>query len=415
MNRNGIIRLGIVLLILAAGVWLLFQGSDLTPDSIARQEAVQGALAPARQGSSGRQGSGANANFDDSTEITGITFEVAAPASVNILDVPDASEDGFNMQEAWDAGLIDIGRIDSPYSDAVIEALQAESAAQPPDPSITVIDNPDASASNNPDAFVKVNEFKSLDYNQTTGSVPPDPTIAVGKKGIIAAVNTSFQIYDFLGNSLVGPKTFASLWGSNCGSGSGVSFFDPFLEYDEEFDRYIVGITAYDPSQNNGDNGWACIAISQTDNPAGSYWLYSVDGNPFADPDLFFDYPHLGVGQKGLYIEGNMFAGDFFQRSHIIGMGKAQMYAGNAWTGNAYKVPGHFTIQPSKIHGKTTGGWPTNPNEPHYYVSAATGNNKNTLTVWKFNDLNGPANSFTQAGHGNGRHLQYASGPTTIR
>ena len=397
MKVMNILRIVVVFVIMFSGVYLLFKGSGLTPESPERQEAVQRALAPGEQGSTR---GGTNPTFDDSTEIVGVTFEVAAPVSVNLQDVPVASGDELSMQEAWQAGLIDIGRIDSPYSDAVLAALQAESAAQPPDTSgIPQLAPPDADAPNNPDALVALTSFKSIDFNQVTGSTPPDPTITAGDKGIIAAVNTSFQVYDLQGNSLAGPTKFKTFWGSNCGTGSGVSFFDPYLEYDEEADRFILGITAYDPNVNNGDNGWACIAVSKTDNPAGEYWLYSVDGNPFnGQADLFFDYPHLGVGQKGLYLEGNMFAGDTFQRSHVIGLDKAKMYAGAPYTSAAFMVPGNFTIQPAKIHGKTTGGWPTDPNEPHYYISAATGNNKNTLTVWKFNYLNASPNSFSQAG-----------------
>ncbi len=76
-----------------------------------------------------------------------------------------------------------------------------------------------------------------------------------------------------------------------------------------------------------------------------------------------------------------MFAGNVFQRSHVIGLDKAAMYAGNALNGNAFMANGHFTIQHSKIHGKTTGGWPTNLDEPHYYVSAST---DNTLPIHCF-------------------------------
>ena len=396
MNRNNIIRLGVVFSILVAGAWLLFQGSNLTPDSTERHDAVQRALAP------GQQGSGGSNSIVDEASSEPVYGESAKVVSVDIMSLPQESVDSFNFQEAYKAGLLDLGRIEGPYSEAVIEAMREESAAQPVDNAgVPQLAPPDQNAGNDPDSassLVKLNNFKSIDFNQVTGSVPPDPTITVGHKGIIAAVNTSFQGYDFSGNSLFGPLTFASFWTTNCGTGAGVKFFDPYLEYDEDAQRYIIGITAQDPNLNGGDNGWACIAVSQTDNPAGVYNLYSFDGNPGPGTDLFFDYPHLGVGQKALYIEANMFAGGSFQRSHVMAFNKAQMYAGSSPAQFVkFDVPTAFTVQPSKIHGKTTGGWPTNPNEPHYYVSAAFGNNQNTLTVWKFSDPFGTP-SFTQAG-----------------
>ena len=51
------------------------------------------------------------------------------------------------------------------------------------------------------------------------------------------------------------------------------------------------------------------------------------------------------------------------------------------------KIAAHyFTIQPAKLKGYLTGGWPTNANEPHYFIDAQYGNGQNTLTVWKFSD-----------------------------
>lgn len=398
MRKNSLISSGLILTILVTGAFLLFKESRLTPETPERQEAVMRALAPEQQGSSGGHGTENFVSSNDNSGIVGGSFEVPAPVAVDIRQLPTSTGDELTLEEAWEAGLLDIGRIDGPYSAAVIDTLQAESAAQPADPTVQNLGVPGAESAN-PAVLNQIRSFKTIDFNQVAGAVPPDPIITVGEKGIIAAVNTSYQIYDKLGNPLIQPTTFAALWGDQCGTGGNVVFFDPFLEYDEAFNRYIIGITAYDPNVNNGDNGWACIAVSKTDDPADEYWLYSVDGNPLpAEPDLFFDYPHIGVGQKGLYLEANMFAGDSFQHSQVIGLDKAQMYAGSPLEAKTFSVSNHFTIQPSKIHGKTTGGWPTNSNEPHYYISAATGNNKNLLTVWKFSDLLDPAASFTQAG-----------------
>ena len=240
--------------------------------------------------------------------------------------------------------------------------------------------------------------FKAIDYTQSQQGVPPDPDIMVGKDHIVVGVNTSFQVFDKAGNSLVGPLLYEDFWGSNCATGnSTVVMFDPYSGYDEENGRYVLGITAYDTAVNGGDNGWACIAVSQTDSATGQWYLYSFDGNPGTGTDYFFDYPHIGIGQDALYLGSNMF-GNSFVRNHIFAFDKDAMYAGQ--TANSVKIDvgsSNFTLQPAKLKGYLTGGWPTNANEPHYFVDAQYGNNQNTLTVWAFSDPWGTP-SFTTVG-----------------
>ncbi|MFO7682476.1 MAG: proprotein convertase P-domain-containing protein, partial [Chloroflexota bacterium] len=176
-----------------------------------------------------------------------------------------------------------------------------------------------------------------------------------------------------------------------------VVMFDPYSQYDEENGRYVMGITAYDPNVNGGDNGWACIAVSQTDSAAGQWYLYSFDGNPGTGTDYFFDYPHIGIGQDAIYLGANMF-GASFVRNHVFAFDKNAMYAGQSANSVKLNVGStNFTLQPAKLKGYLTGGWPTNASEPQYFVDAQYGNNQTVLTVWKFaNPWTSP--TFTQAG-----------------
>ena len=64
----------------------------------------------------------------------------------------------------------------------------------------------------------------------------------VGKDHVVVGVNTSFQVFDKNGNSLVGPTLYEDFWGSNCATGSSnVVMFDPYSAYDEENGRYVLG------------------------------------------------------------------------------------------------------------------------------------------------------------------------------
>lgn len=376
-KMTGILLFAVILL---AGAFLLFQAGDLTPETSSRQEAVQMALAP------GRQSNGGN-TIAVERQAPEITYgSPVSPAIVDISAIPSRPAEVDKLKEAYETGKLDLDKNEGPVSDAAFQAMVAESEKQGVDRSVQ---NYDSSRDQNlaPAALNSGASFKAIDYTQSQQGVPPDPDIMVGKDHVVVGVNTSFQIFDKSGNSLVGPMLYENFWGSNCATGeSDVVMFDPYSAYDEENGRYVLGITAYDQSLNGGDNGWACIAVSQTDSATGSWYLYSFDGNPGGGSDYFFDYPHIGVGQDALYLGSNMF-GASFVRNHIFAFEKDVMYAGGA--ANFAKInvgSSNFTLQPAKLKGYLTGGWPTNANEPHYFVDSQYGNNQNTLTVWAFSD-----------------------------
>ncbi len=391
MDKKSFIRLFFIILIITIGSWLLFQRGSLTPENISRSEAVQQALGPG-----GVRGGTGNVvvDTDDGQMIFG---EPVAPAVVDLNTVPSRPAEFDRLKQAYEAGQIDLGINEGPVSEAVYQAMIAESLEQGVDHTVQNYLGTGLDGITAPAALSQGVNFKAIDYTQSQQGVPPDPDIMVGKDHVVVGVNTSFQVFDKQGNSLVGPILYEDFWGSNCGTGSNVVMFDPYSGYDEENGRYVLGITAYDPNVNGGDNGYACIAVSQTDSAAGSYWLYSFDGNPGGGTDYFFDYPHIGIGQDALYLGANMF-GTFFVRNHIFAFEKDDMYAGASASYLKYNVgSGNFTIQPAKLKGFQTGGWPTNANEPHYFVDADFGNNRNTLTVWQFSDPWGSP-SFSQAG-----------------
>ena len=383
--------LTLVLGILAVGGWLLFKTAVPSPESAARQEAVQLALAPGRPNASNGEIIGATAVGEDVTIVHG---QAVRPAVVDISTLPSRPAAEDRMKKEYEEGLLDMDENEGPVSEAVYERLVRESAAQPVDPAVQNYQPGGAILG----LLTGGASFKSIDYTQSQQGVPPDPDIMVGRDHVVVGVNTSFQVFDKAGNSLIGPILYDDFWGSNCATGSSsVVLFDPYSGYDEENGRYVLGITAYDSNVNGGDNGWACIAVSQTDSATGQWYLYSFDGNPGGGTDYFFDYPHLGIGQDALYLGANMF-GASFVRNHIFAFQKDAMYAGQA--ANSVKInvgSANFTIQPAKLKGYTTGGWPTNPSEPHYFMDAQYGNNQNTLTVWAFaNPWTNP--TFTQAG-----------------
>ncbi len=146
---------------------------------------------------------------------------------------------------------------------------------------------------------------------------PPDANGATGPNHFMQTVNASYSIYNKTGNRLVGPTNlnllFAGVTGSTCNDG------DPILLYDEQADRWIVAEFSI-----CGANDYMLVAVSQTNDPTGSWHCYSFD---VADMP---DYEKFGIWRDGYYMATNtpgLNKSDIyvFQRSQMLIGGTAQM------------------------------------------------------------------------------------------
>jgi uncharacterized repeat protein (TIGR01451 family) len=150
-----------------------------------------------------------------------------------------------------------------------------------------------------------------------TGFQPMDPSGDVGPTQYAQMVNNQFQIFTKTGVSLAGPSNISTIWSGagDTGECSTTNDGDPIVLYDHLADRWLL--SQFDAT---GPNFAECIAISQTGNAAGAYFVYR-----FAIPAgqaTFPDYPHLGVWPDGYYLstfEGSAGLGAYvFERSMMI-------------------------------------------------------------------------------------------------
>lgn len=375
MLKNRVARLAVFFTLIGLGIWLVARPAAPAPESASRLDALR-ALGPAGA-------AGSAVGVDAAADQSSVVYSSAAPVVVNLRDIPVGGNATDPIREKYLRGEIELNEIDGPLTEREFLNQLRDSLNQGVDRTAQIYD-PNASIDG---VLNNIASFKAIDYTQSQQGVPPDPEIMVGTNHVVVSVNTSFQVFSKTGTSLYGPVLFKNFWGSNCGTGSATMvLFDPFSTYDESAHRYVLGITGYDSAVNNGDNGWACIAVSTSDSATGTWNMYSFDGNPGAGTDYFLDYPHIGTGQAALYLGANMFGSGSFVRNQAFAFDKNAMYAGT--TANSVKVDvssTYFTLQPTDLKGYSTGGWPTNPNEPHYYLAATYGSNKNQLQVFKFN------------------------------
>ena len=231
-------------------------------------------------------------------------------------------------------------------SEAEKERLRQEALLLPPSPALISRQVPTNRAPDFEDGF---DSLDTLDCCSAGASVPPDSHLAAGPDHLIATVNTSFAIYDKSGTVLLGP-IFLSAFAAPLGGGCASSPFDPNALYDEEAGRFIL---AWD-----GDGTHLCVALSQTSNPTGAYWLYAIPAQPLGGE--FHDYPHLGVGDTHIVAGSNQFGGAVpggFE-GRVWAFDKATAYAGGALAFHTASTGSDGTPQPLHLHGKLQGTWP---------------------------------------------------------
>ena len=175
---------------------------------------------------------------------------------------------------------------------------------------------------------------------------PPDQGLAVGNGLILEAVNSALNVYDTNGfQLLVRPVALSEFFGLPAGINRRTGVFgvfpgDPVALFDPETQRWFVAAWA----QLNSATGVPLqqsrlyLAVSQTDDPTGDYFIYVLNTTRAHDPDRggprLPDFPHFAVDHYGLYISINEFAinpdgspGDFIDAA-ILAISKQALIAG---------------------------------------------------------------------------------------
>ena len=249
--------------------------------------------------------------------------------------------------------------------------------------------------------------FEGMNVSQACGScLPPDPNGAVGPNHYVQMVNSSVAVYSKTGTTLMAPRAINTLWSvtpnSECFTNNNG---DPIVLYDQLADRWLVSQFVASAAPNYAQ----CIAISQTADPTGAYYLYEFD----QASDVFNDYPHLGVWPDGYYMSTNQFpdsttgsvaAGAWaFERPKMI-IGQPARYIffdetplATCAAGTCSYTP--FGQLPTTLDGKT----PPPAGTPNFFAEVDDLDTPNAppavgvhdeMHIWKFHvDWDNPANS----------------------
>src|SRR5262245_26391066 len=155
-------------------------------------------------------------------------------------------------------------------------------------------------------------------------SNPPDTNGRVGAKQYVQWNNTSFAVFNkTTGALLFGPVAGNTLFQSLGGDCASHNDGDPTVAYDILSGRWILAQFVVGGSP---DFSHECVAVSQTEDATGEYFVYDF----VTDSQNFVDYPKIGVWPDGYYMSGHVFnaSGTAFLAGRIFVFERDQMLKG---------------------------------------------------------------------------------------
>jgi hypothetical protein len=233
------------------------------------------------------------------------------------------------------------------------------------------------------------------------GCLPPDTNGAVGATQFVQMVNSDFAVYSKTGATLRHATPIDALWAGTNSECAVHNDGDPVVVYDQYANRWLLSQFVATPA--TGESYAECVAVSTTSDATGTYNLYEFDWGP----DMFLDYPHIGVWPDGYYLSANEFpAGqETSAGAAAIVLERSQMLTGGAaryvWFDEsaANPVGGQYIGQ---LPGSADGSRTPPAGEPDVFAEVddpsgipPTGTDLGfDLRLWKFHvDWTNPQNS----------------------
>ncbi len=198
------------------------------------------------------------------------------------------------------------------------------------------------SISNHGAPSVEFEGLTTVDTANTNGFVtsPPDQGLCAGHGFVLEIINSSLVVFKDAGARISAPDAVNAFFGADPSS---TFISDPRCYYDRATQRWFVSATnVYDSNNNYRSNLF--LAVSQTSDPRGAYFVYSIDttddgldGTPSdpgcsTDAPCFGDQPTLGADAYGVYLTSNEFSefSNTFNGSQIYAISKSALEAGTA-------------------------------------------------------------------------------------
>lgn len=241
--------------------------------------------------------------------------------------------------------------------------------------------------------------FPGLNFAQTGVGTPPDTIAAAGPSQVVEMVNTNIAFYDKTGN-LLAPQQNLTQFFSGVMTGNALS--DPFVVYDEQAGRFVVGVLDLSATVfGTVSSDRLLIAVSNDSNPLDGFAeKHSINVTESAiahSGNVWGDYPRVGWNHDEYVVTLNMFGTGFSQsydHVSIITIGKTDAIDSNnsTFTVTHTNRPGssNFTMAPATMHDAPPGG-------PMYFVEVGTvSGSQQNIEVVSATGLLGPSPNFSE-------------------
>ncbi len=189
--------------------------------------------------------------------------------------------------------------------------------------------------------------FSALYQTETTSTlwIPPDTDGAVGIGYVMTALNTQVRLQTLTGTTVTTTVLLNDFW-SSVGDGSDVC--DPHVLFDPFNKRWMFTAITTLATGNH-----LLIGVSQTADPTGNWYLFSVNGSPTA----FADYPLMGFNKNWITVQANMFPNSGSVYVNIYVFNKSALY--NDITGTTFytlitDTTNGFSMAPSISYDTTS-------------------------------------------------------------
>lgn len=221
--------------------------------------------------------------------------------------------------------------------------------------------------------------WEGMHFYYGNGGAPPDTSGDVGPNHYVQMINSAYVVLNKSGQILAGPFSINSLWRNVGGPCYNRNDGDPIVLHDQIANRWILSqFTSTAPYHE-------CIAVSQTSDPTGLYWVYSFHLSDTSFPD----YPKLGVWPDGYYMGVNQFTNRAFDGTRPYVFERTRMLSGLSaqWLSTTTTLGStQGLVIPSDLDGATL----PPAGMPNIFAQAGG----STLNLYRFHvDWNNTANS----------------------
>ncbi|HXF12825.1 MAG TPA: hypothetical protein VN517_06715 [Terriglobales bacterium] len=224
--------------------------------------------------------------------------------------------------------------------------------------------------------FSGINTEDSNDGNGggTAGIVsPPDQGLGGNETQLLEAVNVSLRVFSNSGKPLTDNIGMAEFFGvpPTNPDGSSNRLSDPRVFFDPVTRRFFMSILEFQTSSAGFVGSENLLAVSQSSNALGNYFLYSIEACPPTGQGTFLpclaDQPLIGVNQDGFYFQNNIFSQQGRGLAgELIALNIEALINNTTVTGVEYFLP-DFSVQPAlPAPGQIT----TQHNGTEYFITS---------------------------------------------